>query len=66
MTIRELQEQMMREFKTNRDIIYEKNNETSNRVDGVSEKESADIAYLAMMLDIDLDDEEEEEVTEDE
>lgn len=66
MTIRELQEQMMREFKTNRDIIYDKNNETSNRVDGVSEKESADIAYLAMMLDIDLDDEEEEEVTEDE
>lgn len=66
MTVSQLQEQMMREFKTNRDIIYEKNNETSNRVDGVSEKESADIAYLAMMLDIDLDDEEEEEVTEDE
>lgn len=66
MTIRELQEQMMREFKTNRDIIYEKNNETSNRVDGVSEKESADIVYLAMMLDINLDDEEEEEATEDE
>ena len=45
---------MMQEFKTTRDIIYDKTNETSARADAVAEKAAADTAYLAMMLDIDI------------
>lgn len=59
MTTKQLQEQMMQEFKTTRDIIYDENTKTSQYADLVAEKAAADTAYLAMMLDVDLDDEEE-------
>ena len=67
MTTKQIQEQMMREFKTTREVIYEETTRTAQYADSVAEKDAADIAYLAMMLDIDLDDdEEEEEETDDE
>lgn len=55
MTVRQLQEQMMKEFKTTRDVIYDEAKKTSDYADIVAEKAAADTAYLAMMLDVDLD-----------
>lgn len=60
MTVHQLQEQMMKEFKTTHDTIYDEAKKTSDYADTVAEKAAADTAYLAMMLDIDIDDEEEE------
>ena len=65
MTTKQLQEQMMKEFKTTREVIYDETKKTSDYADMVAEKAAADTAYLAMMLDVDLD-EDEEEVSEDE
>lgn len=60
MTTKQLQEQMMQEFKTTREVIYNENTKTAQYTDLVAEKAAADTAYLAMMLDVDIEDEEEE------
>lgn len=52
-----LRQDMMKELKTNRDLIYEKEREVSNYATSLDEKAHADLEYLAMMSDIDLDDE---------
>ncbi len=66
MRIHELQDQMMREFKTTREVIYDETKKQSDYADMVAEKAAADTAYLAMMMDIELEDEEEEEEPEEE
>ena len=55
MTVRQLQEQMIKEFKTTREVIYDETKKTSDYADIVAEKAAADTAYLAMMLDVDMD-----------
>ena len=52
-----LRQDMMKELKTNRDLIYEKERKVSNYATSLDEKTRADLEYLAMMSDIDLDDE---------
>ena len=52
-----LRSDMMKELKTNRDLIYEKERKVSNYATSLDEKTRADLEYLAMMQDIDLDDE---------
>lgn len=52
-----LRSDMMKEIKTNRDLIYEKERELSEYATMLNEQRKADLAYVAMMTDVDMDDE---------
>jgi len=52
-----LRSDMMKELKTNRDLIYEKERELSEYATMLNEQRKADLAYVAMMTDVDMDDE---------
>ena len=51
--------QIMKELKTIRDLIYRGNGEQSQALLEASEKQEADIAYVAMMADVELEEEDE-------
>lgn len=55
---------VMKELKNTREIIYAKNNETADYVYNLQRKTEADMEYLAMMADVDMSEDEEEEVEE--
>lgn len=52
-----LRSDMMKELKTNRDLIYEKERSLSEYATMLNEQRKADLAYVAMMTDVDMDDE---------
>lgn len=52
-----LRQDMMKELKTNRDLIYEKERSLSEYATMLNERRKADLAYVAMMTDVDMDDE---------
>lgn len=57
MTDREIRQ----EFKQLRDMIFQTNQRISQYNDALHEKENANMEYLAMMTDVDIDDTKEEE-----
>ena len=57
MTDREIRQ----EFKKIRDMIFQTNQRISQYNDTLHEKENANMEYLAIMTDVDIDDTEEEE-----
>ena len=54
-------EEIMKEFKTVREIAYEVKNELATYMEKIKEKEAADVAYIAMMADVDMDEIEDDE-----
>lgn len=50
-----LRQDVYKDLKTTRDIMYEKVAEASNYAAQLHEQERADLAYIAMMSDIPLD-----------
>jgi len=55
MTIKELEMKLMKELKIARQATYDEAKKQSDYTDANAEKAAADTAYLAMMLDVDLD-----------
>jgi hypothetical protein len=53
--------EIRQEFKQIRDLIFQTNQRISQYNDTLHEKENANMEYLAMMTDVDIDDTEEEE-----
>lgn len=53
--------EIMQEFKKIRDMIFQTNQRISQYNDALHKKENANMEYLAMMSDVDIDDTEEEE-----
>ena len=56
-----LRSDVYKDLKTNRDLIYQKEREVSEYAASLDEKTRADLEYLAMMSDIDLDEDGEED-----
>lgn len=52
--------EIRQEFKQLRDMIFQTNQRISQYNDALHEKENANMEYLAMMADVDIDDTEEE------
>lgn len=50
-----LRQDMMKELKTARDLVYQKERELSEYAATLAEQQKADTAYIAMMSGIDLD-----------
>lgn len=53
--------EIRQEFKQLRDMIFQTNQRISQYNDALHEKENANMEYLAMMTDVNIDDTEEEE-----
>ena len=47
--------EIMQEIKTARDLVYEKERELSEYATMLNEQRKADLAYVAMMTDVDMD-----------
>ena len=52
---------ILQELKTIRDIIYNRTDKQSNYLDSLKEKTEADLAYIAMMADVDMEEDETDE-----
>lgn len=52
---------ILQELKTIRDIIYNRTDKQSNNLDSLKEKTEADLAYIAMMADVDMEEDETDE-----